>query len=122
MHPKQKIISELRLINKDYYLSRMILFNITHIISDQKAAAYTEWLKAEYIPLVKEQSTFREIRLLKIVDSPNEGQSLSLQLLTNNQDDILKFKESLFNILQKKMQEDFYGHLFLFDTVMEYID
>ncbi|MEH6304988.1 DUF4286 family protein [Olivibacter sp. CPCC 100613] len=109
-------------MTKDSYLSRMILFNITHIISDQKVSAYTNWLKNDYIPMVKAQSSFEEIRLLRILDSPNEGHSLSLQLLTNNQDDILKFKESLFTILQKKMQEDFYGHLFLFDTLMEYID
>ncbi|MFC0317670.1 MULTISPECIES: DUF4286 family protein [Olivibacter] len=107
---------------EDCYLSRMILFNITHIISDQKVLAYTEWLKTEYIPLVKAHSLFEEIRLLKILDSPNEGHSFSLQLLANNREDILKFKESLFTILQQKMQGDFYGHLFLFDTLMEYID
>lgn len=109
-------------MRKDSYLSAMILLNITQIISDQKVAVYTDWLKTTYIPLLKTEALFEEVKLLKILDSPNEGHSLSLQLLTKNHDNILKFKESLFTILQKKMQEDFYGHLFLFDTMMEYID
>jgi len=100
----------------------MILFNITHIIADDKADQYLRWLQQEYIPLVKEKTAFKDIKLFKILDSPNEGQSLSLQLLASKLEDITGFKESLFSILQDKMHQDFRGHLFLFDTTMQHID
>jgi len=100
----------------------MILFNITHIISDEKADQYINWLQKEYIPLVKENIQFKEIKLFKILDSPNEGHSFSLQLFVNSQEDISDFKKSLFPLLQKKMLEEFKGHLLLFDTAMQHID
>ncbi|GAA4783737.1 hypothetical protein GCM10023231_09240 [Olivibacter ginsenosidimutans] len=100
----------------------MILLNITHIISDQKAKQYLHWLQKEYIPLLKEKAHFQDIKLFKILDSPNEGQSLSLQLFTHHPEDILAFKASLFILLKDKMNKDFQGHLLLFDTTMQYID
>lgn len=107
---------------EDAYLSCMILFNITHIISDQKAVQYINWLQKEYIPLIKENGQFKEVKLFKILDSPNEGHSFSLQLFAVAQDDITAFKQSLYALLQKKMLEDFKGHLLLFDTTMQHID
>lgn len=109
-------------MQQDAYLSRMILFNITHIISNQKAGQYINWLQKEYIPLIMEKRYFKEIKLFKILDSPNEGHSFSLQLFAAQQDDIAAFKQSLYTLLQKKMTEDFKGHLLLFDTTMQHID
>ena len=100
----------------------MILLNITHIIAHERAPQYLDWLQREYIPLLKEGNTFVDIKLFKILDSPNEGQSLSLQLIATNQEAIQTFKTSLFTILEHKMQQDLKGYLFIFDTSMQAIE
>lgn len=109
-------------IRQDSYLSRMILLNITNIISDQLVDQYISWLQKEYIPLIQETKNFNEIKLLKILDSPNEGHSFSLQLVASDLTAITAFKQTLYPLLQQKMQEELQGQLFLFDSTMQYLD
>jgi len=100
----------------------MILYNITQVVSDEKAQQYIDWLQITYLPLLRNSTYFHDVKLFKIIDSPNEGQSFSLQLFTPSIENIDSFKTSLLNILYEKMQHDFNGHLLIFDTVMQYID
>ncbi|MFC6103863.1 DUF4286 family protein [Olivibacter domesticus] len=100
----------------------MVLLNITNIVSDQRVDQYMSWLQREYIPLIQETKHFNEIKLLKILDSPNEGHSFSLQLVTADLKYITTFKQTLYILLQQKMQQELQGHLFLFDSTMQYLD
>lgn len=100
----------------------MVLLNITNIVSDQRVDQYMSWLQKEYIPLIQETKHFNEIKLLKILDSPNEGHSFSLQLVTADLKYITTFKQTLYILLQQKMQQELQGHLFLFDSTMQYLD
>ncbi|QNL51361.1 DUF4286 family protein [Olivibacter sp. SDN3] len=100
----------------------MLLLNITNIIANEHAGEHLSWLQQVYIPLIKKELTFEEIKLLKILDSPNDGQTISLQLIAPNLKEISTFKETLLPVLHKKMQEELKGHLFIFDTTMESID
>jgi len=100
----------------------MILLNITNIVSDQMVDQYMSWLQKEYIPLIQETEQFDEIKLLKILDSPNEGHSFSLQLVTADLKHITTFKQTLYILLQQKMQQEMQGHLFLFDSTMQFLD
>jgi len=100
----------------------MILYNITQVVSDEKAQQYMNWLQTTYLPLLRDSTHFNDVKLFKIIDSPNEGQSFSLQLFTPSIENIASFKTSLLTILHEKMQQDFNGHLFIFDTLMQHID
>lgn len=100
----------------------MLLLNITNIISEKYANEHISWLQQAYIPSIKKALVIKEVKLLKILDSPNEGQTISLQLIAANLKEISAFKETLFPILLKKMQNELNGNLFIFDTMMESID
>jgi len=100
----------------------MFLLNITNIIDHPFVPRHLEWLRQIYIPLIQMKCNFQDIKLFKIVDSPNEGFSVSIQLITSNLEEIELFKQHIYPVLQDKMQNELQGHLFIFDSVLEVME
>jgi hypothetical protein len=51
----------------------MILYNVTVILEDEIQADWLHWMKEQHIPEIMDTSCFVSYRMLKVLDSPNEG-------------------------------------------------
>ena len=56
-----------------FYLCSMLLYNVTVIVEDDAEQAWFEWMQETHIPEVMSTGKFVSNRLLKLLDSPNEG-------------------------------------------------
>lgn len=97
----------------------MIIYNETIIVED---ATYDEWLRymqQTHIPAVMATGCFSSYRILKVIDSPNEGITTCIQY---NADDLVNFNQ-FFNQylhgLQATHQQQFENKFVLFNTLME---
>ena len=68
----------------------MILYNITIIIEESIQDRWLEWMNTEYIPGINATNLFASNRMLKVLDSPNEGVTYCLQFIA---DDFGKYKD-----------------------------
>jgi hypothetical protein len=67
------------------YLCTMLLYNVTLIIEEDIAAEWLKWMKEIHIPEVMETGKFVSNRLLKVLDSPNEGVTYCAQYVAETQ-------------------------------------
>lgn len=97
----------------------MYILNITCIIEDHSAAVFLKWLKDDFKVEIEHSIAFEEIKILKVLDSPNEGQTYTLQLFSASKEVFTGFKSTLFLDLSKKMNEEYRGKLLVFDSFMQ---
>lgn len=97
----------------------MLLYNITFNL---ETAIHSEWLnrmKREQMPALLETGAFTSCRLCKLLDSPNEGFTYSLQCLCTSMDRYLLYKEKHADRLSEQLLQQFGNRLVLFDSLME---
>jgi len=100
----------------------MLLYNVTLIIEDAAAERWLQWMQDVHIPKVMATECFISNRLLKVLDSPNEGVTYCAQYVAENMADYLKYKEQFAPALQAQLNEEFANQFVAFRTLMEYID
>jgi len=98
----------------------MYLFNITLLADEEIHREIKTWVLQEFFPKIKESKTFQSQALLKLLNSPNEGITYSLQFLAEEESQIRTFQQTLFLDLQNKAHHEFRGRLHFFDSVLEY--
>lgn len=100
----------------------MLLYNITFNL---EAAIHSEWLdrmQREELPALLETGAFSSCRLCKLLDSPNEGLTYSLQCLCDSMDYYRRYKEEHAGSLAERHVQRFGNRLVLFDSLMEIIE
>lgn len=75
-----------------------------------------------HIPEVMETGMFVSSRLLKVVDSPNEGVTYCAQYVAETMDNYLTYQEQFAPALQTDLNEKFANQFVAFRTLMEYVD
>ncbi|MGY4383698.1 hypothetical protein ACVWYN_000717 [Pedobacter sp. UYP24] len=100
----------------------MLLYNVTLIIEDSVAETWLNWMQEVHIPEVMETGMFVSSRLLKVVDSPNEGVTYCAQYVAETMDNYLTYQEQFAPALQADLNEKFANQLVAFRTLMEYVD
>jgi hypothetical protein len=100
----------------------MILYNITTIIETEINAQWLRWANEEYIPAIMATELFASNRMLKVLDSPNEGITYCIQFVADDLGKFNKFLDTFGEIHERKQQELFPEKFISFSTVMEYID
>lgn len=100
----------------------MVLYNVTLIIDDAVADAWLTWMRNEHIPLVMSSGKFVSNRLLKVVDSPNEGVTYCAQYVAENMGEYVDYQENYGPKMQLELSEKFGEQIVAFRTLMEYID
>ncbi|MNK22677.1 hypothetical protein D3C87_409580 [compost metagenome] len=103
------------------YLCCMLLFNVTVIVEEASAAEWLEWMKEVHIPQVMETESFVSHRLLKIVDSPNEGISYCVQFIAENDTKYQSFLSSHEKQFIAEIYAKFPNKLVVFSTLMEFV-
>jgi len=100
----------------------MLLYNVTLIIEDASAEAWLQWMKEEHIPQVMATGMFVSNRLLKVVDSPNEGVTFCAQYIAQSLEDYETYQLVYAPALQEEINTRFRDKFVTFMTLMEYID
>jgi len=99
----------------------MILYNITAIVHDDVDTEFKEWTNRVFLFKLAQTKIFKSQSLLKILNSPNEGQSYCLQMHADNEQQITLFKEKEFQVFQEKIQDLWADKVFIFESEMQYI-
>src|SRR5690606_29530498 len=98
----------------------MILFNITVLTDESIHEELKSWILNDFIPAVTKDEIFISQSLLKILNSPNEGVTYSLQFIAENEDIINRFRTSQLPTLHNKTQQEYVNKVYLVESIMEY--
>ncbi|HEY0898563.1 MAG TPA: DUF4286 family protein [Sphingobacteriaceae bacterium] len=100
----------------------MILYNITIIIDDAIERDWVSYIQGSYIPQIMGTGAFVSNRLLKVLDSPNEGYTYCLQFIAEDLSKYHNFQNDFFAPIQAAHQQQFENKFVSFSTIMEYVD
>ncbi|MFP5080568.1 DUF4286 family protein [Pedobacter sp. JCM 36344] len=100
----------------------MLLYNVTLIIEDAVSEKWLEWMQEIHIPKVMETGMFVSSRLLKVIDSPNEGVTFCAQYVAENLENYNTYQDKYAPSLQADLNDEFANQFVAFRTLMEYID
>ena len=99
----------------------MLLYNVTIIIEEESAAEWLKWMEEIHVPQVLATGKFISNRLLKVLDSPNEGITYCSQYVAESQADYDDYQLNYAPALQAELQQKFENKFVAFRTLMEYI-
>ena len=99
----------------------MLLYNVTLILEETVANDWLQWMQEIHIPEVMATGLFVSHRLLKVIDSPNEGVTYCAQYVADSQADYDKYQQDFAPSLQAKLNEKFENKFVAFRTLMEFI-
>ncbi len=100
----------------------MLLYNVTLIIDDAVAGAWLSWMQDVHIPKVMATGKFVSNRLLRVMDSPNEGVTFCAQYIAENIGEYQEYQDIYAPALQHELNEQFKNQFVAFRSLMEYID
>ncbi|TDQ06594.1 DUF4286 family protein [Pedobacter metabolipauper] len=99
----------------------MLLYNVTLIIEDAAAERWLQWMQEIHIPEVMATEMFVSSRLLKVVDSPNEGVTYCAQYVAESMENYLNYQDNFAPALQSDLNAQFENQFVAFRTLMEYV-
>jgi hypothetical protein len=100
----------------------MILYNITVIIDESIHDQWLQWIEAHHIPDILATGMFISSRLLKVLDSPNEGITYCMQFISEDLDKYNQYKDHFSTTLRTEHEKMFEGKFVSFRTLMEFIE
>lgn len=72
----------------------MIIYNTSYLIENAMESSFCEWMKKQFIPLLKETQTFSSSYFCKVmVASENGGLTYSLQLLFSTKEQFERYQK-----------------------------
>lgn len=99
----------------------MLLYNVTIIIEEESANEFLTWIEKEHIPAVMGTGKFISHRLLKVVDSPNEGVTYCTQFIAENRAAYDEYLSENSTALQSSLPPQFENKFVIFPTLMEFV-
>jgi D-mannonate dehydratase len=100
----------------------MYLYNVTLIVDDAAAAEWLDWMQTEHVPRVMATGKFLSSKLLRVVDSPNEGVTFCAQYLAETIADYEEYQAEFAPALQQELNDKFKDRFVAFRTLMQYVD
>lgn len=99
----------------------MLLYNVTLILEDSAAAEWLQWMQEVHIPEVMATGMFVSNRMLKVLDSPNEGVTYCTQYIADSLENYNTYQSVYAPALQEKLNEKFKNRFVVYRTLMEFI-
>ncbi len=99
----------------------MLLYNVTSIVEDAAAERWLKWMLDVHIPQVMATEMFVSYRLLKVMDSPNEGVTYCAQYIAESQENYDNYLDNFAPALRADAGTKFENQVVSFRTLMEYI-
>lgn len=100
----------------------MILYNVTLILEENAEAEWLKWMKEEHIAEVMATQCFVSNRMLKVLDSPNEGVTYCMQYIADSPEKYEIYKNEFAPALQAKALAKFENRFVAYRTLMESVD
>ena len=100
----------------------MILYNVTAIVDEEIHGDWLNWMREEHIRDVMNTECFVSNRLLKVLDSPNEGTTYCIQYIAENKQNYDNYIKNFAPVLRNSFPERFNNKFVIFRTLMEVID
>jgi len=94
----------------------MYLFNLSIIFEDS--------VQEPLIPFIKKVAhsyTDKEVKLLKMLQSPHPGQTYCLQIIAKSEEEIEQLKAEIMQELQLYITNNCHEKAFIFDSLMQYL-
>lgn len=98
----------------------MILFNITILSDNEVHEELKSWILTDFLPNIAKEQIFKSQSLLKVLNSPNEGVTYSLQFIADNEDKIDAFRKGHLLSLHNKAQTEYENKIYLLESLMEF--
>lgn len=99
----------------------MVLYNVTVILEEAAEIEWLEWMQSVQIPGIMATDTFVSNRMLKVLDSPNEGVTYCIQFIAESEDNFRKYQGSFEAGFNTAMAENFPNRFVSFNTLMEFV-
>ena len=99
----------------------MLLYNVTLILDDAAAEEWLTWVQDVHIPEVMATGMFVSYRLLKVMDSPNEGVTYCTQYVADSLENYNRYQEQYAPALQADLNEKFRNRFVAYRTLMEFV-
>lgn len=99
----------------------MFLYNVTLILDDAAAEEWLKWMQDIHIPQVMATGMFISNRLLKVVDSPNEGVTYCAQYVAETLENYNKYQETFAPALQAELNERYKNRFVAYRSLMEFV-
>ena len=100
----------------------MILYNVTIILEESAEQDWVKWMREEHIPEVMATACFVSNRMLKVIDSPNEGVTYCIQYIAENAAQYETYKTQFAPALQAATLAKFENKFVAFRSLMEFVD
>lgn len=97
----------------------MILYNVTINIEEDAHPEWLEWMRSEYLPAVMKTGMFSGCKLCRILDSPNEGITYSVQYFCDSMSSYTRYQKEHNPRLQEMHLEKFRNKFVSFQSLME---
>lgn len=99
----------------------MILYNITVILDEEIETEWLKWINQTFIPEALSSNLLVSNRVLKVLDSPNEGVTYCLQFIADDIQNYTQFKDIHAAALLESHTLRFKNQSVFFSTIMEFI-
>ncbi|WP_407428555.1 DUF4286 family protein [Arcticibacter sp.] len=100
----------------------MVLYNLTIIVDETINAEWQSWVKTAFIPKISETNLFISHRLLKVLNSPNEGVTYCLQFVAENAVKYETFASDHAPAIMELHAQKFGNQCVSFSSLMEYME
>ncbi len=100
----------------------MILYNVTIIIEEGINEPWFNWMQKIHIEQVMSTGCFASNRMLKVLDSPNEGITYCIQYVADSLEKYNEYQQKYAAALQTDFPAEFANKFVAFRTLMEFID
>lgn len=100
----------------------MILYNVTIILDEGIHDSWLKWLKQEHLKEMMSTGFFISYRVLKVIDSPNEGVTYCIQYIADTTEKYNEYMEKHANHIQNNVPDQFLNKFVVFSTLMEFIE
>ncbi|PWS27198.1 DUF4286 domain-containing protein [Pedobacter yonginense] len=99
----------------------MLLYNVTLILEDSAAEEWLQWMQEVHIPEVMATGMFVSNRLLKVIDSPNEGVTYCAQYVAESLENYNHYQTTYAPALQEDLNARFKNRFVAYRTLMEFV-
>jgi hypothetical protein len=99
----------------------MILYNITVIIDEGIEREWLLWMQDIHIPEVMATGKFVSQRLLKVLESPNEGVTYCVQFVADSKALYDLYRVQSEQTFLSALQNKYPNKLVSFSTIMEFV-
>lgn len=100
----------------------MIIYNITFLVENAQHQEWLQWIKSVHIPETMRTGLFHANRILRVLNSPNEGETYCIQYELASLDHYEQYMTNYATQTQLALQQKFGNKQVSFSAVMEIIE